>query len=336
MTGRKFMYGVWFERTLPKEFAPLLEGVAVPVGVASETPDHPFEGLSKAQAIIAGSRVAYDASLMDQAPGLRVIARTGIGLNNVVIADATARGIAVCNTPDAPTISTAEHAVGLMFNVAKRVKQSELELQRGDKVDFITSYQGLELYGRCLGLIGLGRIGGHVARLARGIGMQVIAFDPYISAERAAELGVELAASIEAVLDVADVVSLHVPLTPETRGLMNAGRFARMKQDAIFINAARGGLVDEAALLEALESGRLWGAGLDVFETEPPPPHHPLLGRADVVATPHIAGVTRAGKDRIWRGAIAQVLQVLRGERPDHLVNPEVWPPRGHIRAQFE
>lgn len=320
------MYNIWLERTLPARFAPLLEGIARPIGVASEAPDNPFENLAQAHAIIAGGRIAYDAALMDQALQLRVISRTGIGVNNVVIAEATARGIAVCNTPEAPTISTAEHAVGLMFSVAKRIKRSELELRRGGKVDFLTDYDGLELYGRCLGLIGLGRIGGHVARLAQGIGMQVVAFDPYISTERAAELGVTLQPSIEEVLGSADVISLHVPLTPETQGLMNAERFALMKPDAIFINAARGGLVDEGALLAALESGRLWGAGLDVFTIEPPQPDHPLLGRDDVVATPHIAGATRAGKDRMWRGAIANALQVLQGERPEHLVNPEVWP----------
>lgn len=321
------MYNIWLERTLPAKFAPLLAGIARPIEVASEAPDNPFENLAQAHAIIAGGRIAYDAALMEQAPQLRVISRTGIGVNNVAIAEATARGIAVCNTPEAPTISTAEHTVGLMFSVARRIKRSELELRRGGKVDFLTDYDGLELYGHCLGLIGLGRIGGHVARLAQGIGMKVVAFDPYISTERAAELGVELQPSIEEVLRSADVISLHVPLTPESQGLMNAERFALMKQDAIFINAARGGLVDEGALLAALESGHLWGAGLDVFTIEPPQPDHPLLGRDDVVATPHIAGATRAGKDRMWRGAIANALQVLRGERPEHLVNPEVWPP---------
>jgi phosphoglycerate dehydrogenase-like enzyme len=137
---------------------------------------------------------------------------------------------------------------------------------------------------------------------------------------------VELAPTLEAILATADAVSLHLPLTPETHRLMNGERLALMKPGAILINAARGGLVDETALLDALERGHLQGAGLDVFEREPPAPDHPLLQRLDVVATPHIAGATIAGKDRVWQVAIQQALQVLRGERPPHLLNPAVWP----------
>jgi D-3-phosphoglycerate dehydrogenase len=165
-----------------------------------------------------------------------------------------------------------------------------------------------------------------VAILALALEMTVIGFDPFISAERAHEIGVELVSTLEEVLSVADIVSLHVPLTPETQGIISAERLARMKPGAILINAARGGLVDEAALLGALESGHLWGAGLDVFVSEPPAADHPLLARDDVVATPHIASATNAGKDRMWQAAIIQALQVLEGERPAHLVNPEVWP----------
>lgn len=156
--------------------------------------------------------------------------------------------------------------------------------------------------------------------------MRVTAYDPLIPAEQAAALGVELAPTLDVLLAAADIVSLHLPLTPATRHLINAARLAQMKPGAILINAARGGLVEEAALLAALERGHLQGAGLDVFDREPPAPDHPLLQRLDVVATPHIAGATIAGKDRVWQVAIQQALQVLRGERPPHLLNPEVWP----------
>ena len=320
------MYQIWFERALPSVYEHLLEGVALAVGPASATPDNPLVALPGAHAIIASARIRYDGSLMDQAPALRAIVRTGIGLDNVSIPEATARGIAVCHTPDAPTISTAEHTLALLLAVAKQLKWSDRALGRDQRDDFFSEYQGLELDGRCLGLIGVGRIGGRVAKLAQGIGMWVIGFDPFLAPERASELQVELAPTLEALLGTADVTSLHLPLTPETRGLMNAERLAQMKPGAILINAARGGLVDEAALRAALDSGHLRGAGLDVFAVEPPPPDHPLLGRADVVATPHIAAATEAGQDRLWRAAITQVLQLLRGERPAHLVNPEVWP----------
>jgi len=319
------MYKIWFERTLPPVYASLLNGVAVAVGAASETPETPFAALEDAQAIIAGGRIRYNATLMDLAPHLRVISRTGIGLDNVSIPDATVRGIAVCNAPDAPTISTAEHTIALMFAVARQLKWSDRALRRGGKIDFFNQYNGLELRGARLGVIGLGRIGSRVAKLAMALEMTVMAFDPFISVEQAREIGVELAPTLEEMLPGVDVLSLHMPLTPKTRGTMNAKRLAQMKSGAILINAARGGLVDEAALLDALKRGHLRGAGLDVFASEPPAPDNPLLNRDDVIVTPHIASATGAGKDRLWRAAIIQALQALQGERPAHLVNPEIW-----------
>lgn len=317
---------IWFERALSPAHARLLEGIAVVLGPASATPETPLIALPGAQAIIASARIRYNGAFMDQVPTLRVISRTGIGIDNISVPDATTRGIAVCNTPDGPTISTAEHAITLMLTVAKQVKRIERALQRGGQTDYFSIYQGLEVYGLRLGLIGIGRIGGRVAKIALALGMSVVAHDPFVSPERAAELGVELSPTLEEVLSTTDIVSLHVPLTAETYRLINAERLALMKPGAILINAARGGLVDEVALLDALNRGHLQGAGLDVFDPEPPSPDHPLLHRDDVVATPHIAGGTGASKDRVWRMAIAQALQVLRGERPPHLVNPEVWP----------
>ena len=320
------MYKLWLERNLPAAYAPLLANAAVIIGCAADTPEDPFVALGEAEAIIAGARLRYNTGAMAHAPRLRVITRTGIGLDNVNLEDATAHGIAVCYTPDAPTISTAEHTIALMFAVAKQLKQHNLALEKGEKKDFFSSYSGLELYQAKLGIIGLGRIGGRVAYLGQALGMNVIGYDPFVGPERAAELGIGLVTTIEAVLEVADVVTVHVPLLPETHNLMNAARLARMKPGAILINAARGGLVDESALFDALSSGHLAGAGLDVFTVEPPPPDHPLLALENVLATPHIAGATLAGKDRLWQMAISQTLQVLRGEQPAHLVNPEVWP----------
>jgi D-3-phosphoglycerate dehydrogenase len=324
---RTDLYCIWFERPLPPEYAHLLEGVAVavePESVKADTPRIVFPG---AHGIVASSRVRYDASLMDQVPTLRVIARTGMGVDNISIQEATQRGIAVCNVPGGPTMSTAEHAVTLMLAVAKQLKRAERMLKRGGGVDFFNEHTGLEVFGRRLGLIGLGRIGSRVAEMATALGMVVAAFDPLVPPERAAELGVDLEPTLEALLSAADIVSIHAPLMEETHQLINADRLAQMKPGAILVNTARGGLVDEAALLDALESGHLGGAGLDVFDPEPPALDNPLLHRDDVVATPHIASATGAGKDRLWHAAIGQVLQVFRGERPPHLVNPEVWPP---------
>jgi D-3-phosphoglycerate dehydrogenase len=320
------MYQIWFERSLPPAYAHLLDGQAVAVGPASATPEDPFQALPGADAIVASSRIRYDGALMDRAPALRVISRTGIGIDNISLADATARGILICYAPQAPSISTAEHAITLLLAVAKRLKRVERDLQQGEKSDYFTDYDGVELHGLTLGLIGLGQIGGRVAAVARALGMSVVTFDPYVSHDRAAALGVELAPDLDALLQVADAISLHAPLTDETRHLIDARTLARCKQGVILVNTARGGLVDENALLAALESGHVRGAGLDVFEVEPPLPDNPLVRRDDVVATPHIAGATGASKDRLWTTAITQVLQVLRDERPPHLANPEVWP----------
>lgn len=319
------MYRIWFERTLPPAYAHLLNGVAEALGPASATPETPLVALPRAQAIIAAARIQYNGAVMDQAPELRVIARMGIGVDNVDLDAATARKIAVCNVPDGPTISTAEHTVMLILATVKQLPRMNHVWGSGRQIDFFNAYDGLEVCGLCLGLIGLGRIGAYVARVASALGMRVVGYDPYISAEKATELGVECAPTLEAVFDVADIVSLHLPLTPATRHLVNAARLAQMKPGAYLINTARGGLVDEAALLDALEQGRLHGAGLDVVDPEPPEPDNPLLNRADVIVTPHIGGVTTASRQRLWQMAIMQALQVLRGERPPHLLNPEVW-----------
>ncbi|MEX0713955.1 MAG: NAD(P)-dependent oxidoreductase [Pirellulales bacterium] len=319
------MYKIWFERALPGEHAHLIAGLAELLGPSTATPAEPLCAIGPAQAIVASARIRYDGALMDRCAQLRVIARTGVGYDNIHVADATARGIAVCYTPDAPTISTAEHAFALLLATVKHLKACDRALRKGGKVDYLNDYRGLELNGRRLGLVGMGRIGSRVARMAQAMGMSVMVYDPFLPAQRAADCGVEVAARLEELLAQADVVSLHLPLTAETRRLINRERLAQMKRGGYLVNAARGGLVDEAALLEALASGQLQGAGLDVFDPEPPPPDHPLLDRDDCIATPHIGSATAEGRRRLWEGAISQALDVLGGRRPAHLLNPEVW-----------
>lgn len=310
----------WFERHPPAEYARLLDGCAVIIG-DHESSRNRLDSVVEAQAIVASARVRYDADLMDQAPELRVISRTGMGLDNIAIDEASARGIAVCNVPDGPTVSTAEHTIALMLAVAKQLAPAGRALREG-RGDFFNDYQGVEVAGLCLGLVGFGNIGSRVARMAMGLDMRVMAFDPFVDRARMDAMGVERAPDLDTLLATADAVSLHIPLTDDTRLMINTKRVAQMKRGSILINAARGGLVDERAVLGALQSKHLGGAGLDVFQTEPPDPTNELLRRDDVVATPHIAGATLASKDRLWRTAITQALQALRGERPMHLVNP--------------
>ncbi|MEN9934976.1 MAG: D-3-phosphoglycerate dehydrogenase [Chloroflexota bacterium] len=317
------MHRFWFERALAATYVPLL-GEAEILGAASESPEAPLGRLPGAHAIIAGSRIRYNAALMDLAPTLRVIARTGIGYDNVDLAAATARGIIVTNTPDAPSIPTAEHTVALLLAAARRVTHSERLLRAAARQDYFAGHDALELAGRTLAVVGLGRIGGRVAVAMRALGMRVVGFDPVAPPARFTELGAAPAATLEEALAQADAVTLHLPLTQATRHLFDAAMIARIKQGAILVNCARGGLVDEAALLDALERGHLRGAALDVFEHEPPPPDHPLLSREDVVCTPHVGGASDLSKQRLVTGAIEQALMVLRGERPTCCVNPEV------------
>lgn len=322
------MYNIWFEAKIPTEYESMFSRVAMGISPSEKIEQDPYYQLELADAVMAGGRT-YDAEVMDKAPRLLIIARTGIGYEKVDVAAATARNIAVCNTPDAPTISTAECALTLMMSVARNVKQIEnklrTSLKTGAKPAYYAEYDAFELSGLQLGLVGLGRIGGHVAKVTTAMGMRVAAYDPFMNTERAAQLGVTPIASLEELLGMSDIVSLHLPLMPETRHIMNAERFAQMKAGAIFINVSRGGHVDESALISALDKGHLFGAGLDVTDPEPPLLDNPLLYRENVVLTPHIASGTHAGRRRIFVDAMNQVLQVLNGEQPPSLLNPEVW-----------
>ncbi len=313
---------VWFERYPVPEAAAEVDAAVELLGPGESTPDDPYQAMTHAIAAVAGSYV-YDAAVMERGPLLQVISRTGIGVDTVDVAAATERGIGVCNAPDGPTISTAEHAVALMLAAAKRLKASAAALAAGGD-NIYAQHRGVELDGKTLGLVGYGRIARRVARIATGLGMVVRAHDPHL--DPSAFVGAEHVAHLGGVLD-AHVVSVHVPLTEETRGMFDAASFVAMKPGAIFVNTARGGLVDQAALLAALDGGHRSAAALDVTDPEPLPADHPLLRRDDVIVTPHVASATADGKARIFRIAFRQVLQVIGGERPDHLVNPDVWVP---------
>ena len=312
---------VWFEREILPDLRTNVSARAIILGPAGATPDDPYRDLPAASGVVA-SQHEYAADVMDLAPDLRVIARTGIGYDKVDVAAATVRGIAVCNTPDAPTISTAEHTITLLLMVAKNVKRSEAELRRGGS-DFYARHTGVELEGLTLGLVGYGRIARRVGAMARGLGMAVAAHDPYLDHDAFA--GATRCDTLELLAATSDVLSLHIPLTADNTGLVDKDLLSAMKPGAILINTARGGLVDLAALEGSLESGHLFGAGLDVTEPEPLPPDHPLLHRDDVVVTPHVAAGTAGAKRRIFNAAFDQVIEALSGTKPRHLVNPEVW-----------
>ncbi len=286
-------------------------------------PADPVASAKPAQAILAAAAIRYNDEVFDRLPNLRILVRTGIGIDNVDIDAATRHRVVFCNTPDGPTESTAEHTVALMLAVAKQVKPGMEQLAAGDFAPRGLP-MGTELMGKTLGLVGLGRIGGRVAHICgRGFDMRVLAFDPYITAERAAELGVELA-DLDTVIASADFLSMHAPSTPETHHLMNADRFAQMKTEAVLLNLARGPLVDAEALLEALDNGQILGAGLDVFDPEPPPVSSRLRTHPKIVATPHSSTTTIEGRGRIEHMAVDAVLDFFNGRQPKDICNPGV------------
>jgi D-3-phosphoglycerate dehydrogenase len=315
------MFNIWFEWEPPAEILALIQGRATTLGPAAQSPEQPWSDLAAAEGIVAAADLQYSDDVLALAPNLRVISRIGVGCDNIDLAAASRRGIAVCNAPDAPTISTAEHAIALMLAVAKQIPSLEAQLKRGDRPNYFLENRGLELSGRIFGVVGFGRIGRRVARLARGLDMEVVGYDPHANEGDFVQNDVVRCATLNELLKIADVVSLHIPLNDQTRGLFDRQRLESMKPGSILINTARGGLIGEAALLAVLQSGHLFGAGLDVFRSEPPPPDDPLLNCDRIVATPHVASATEASKLRLWTTAVSQALDVLDDREPAHQIN---------------
>jgi D-3-phosphoglycerate dehydrogenase len=252
--------------------------------------------LRDAEGLIVRSETKVTADLMDSAARLRVIGRAGVGVDNIDVNAATARGIVVMNAPDGNTITTAEHTIALLVALARRVPQANLSLKAGkwERKNFI----GTELEGKTLGIVGLGRIGRVVAKRALALGMKVVAFDPFVVADLTRDLEIDLQ-PMDEVLARAHFLTVHTPLTPETRNIIGAAAFEKMKHGVRLINCARGGLIDEAALYQAIKSGKVAGAALDVFEREPPPIDHPLLQLDEVIATPHLGASTTEAQEGV-------------------------------------
>lgn len=265
-----------------------------------------------------------NAELIAQCPHLVCVSSGGAGYDTVDVPACTAAGIAVVNQAGGNAASVAEHTYALLLAVQRRVVESHQRL-RHDTGFSREDLMGHEIHGTVIGLVGIGQIGSRVARIAQGFGMRVIAHDPLLDADTIRSRGAEPVVLAD-LLAQSDVVSLHCPLDPSTRGLIDARAFAAMKPGAVFISTARGGIHDEAALYDALYGGHLRGAGLDVWQQEPPAPDAPLLALPNVVATFHTAGVTHEARRNVARSSATQLIAMLRGERPPQLVNPEVWP----------
>ncbi len=267
--------------------------------------------------LIVRSGAKARASVIEAGSGtLKAIGRAGVGVDNIDIPTATKHGVVVMNTPSGNTISTAEHAFALMMSLARHIPQGHISVMEGRFKEGRKAYKGVELYNKTLAILGMGRIGAEFARRAMGFGMKVLAYDPYLSASKAKDMRVELCETVDAAVEQADFITLHMPKTPETTHIINAERLAKMKPGVRIVNCARGGLIDEAALLESIKAGTVTGVALDVYENEPPSADYELLHREEVVLTPHLGASTEEAQENVG----IQVAEAIR----DRLVNGTV------------
>ena len=273
--------------------------------------------------LVVRSSTKVTADIINVAKNLKVIARAGVGIDNIDVNVATKRGILVVNAPDSSSIAVAEHVIGLILALARKIVASHLSLKekKWEKSKFL----GTELSGKILGIIGLGRIGTQVATRAKALGLKLFAFDPYITEKVAEDLGVKLV-DFETLLKESDIVTIHVPLTPETKYLIGERELSLMKKSAWLINTSRGGVIDEKALYKALQEGKIGGAALDVFETEPPF-ESPLLKLENVIVTPHIGGLTEEAQHSAAIAIVSEIENVLQGKPARNVVNMPVVDP---------
>ncbi|MBW3670158.1 MAG: phosphoglycerate dehydrogenase [Acidobacteria bacterium] len=266
--------------------------------------------VARAHALVTRSGTPVTADLLDHAKELRVLARAGVGLDNVDITGATERGILVINTPTANIISATEHTMAMMLSLLRDIPAADASLRRGEWKR--SSFMGRELSGKTLGIIGFGRIGSRVAVRAKAFGATLLAHDPYIPAAVAKRVGAE-PVDLDQLIEQSDIITVHTPLGDETRGMLGRDEIARMKKGAIVLNIARGGIYDEVALAEALVNGHLAGAAIDVFESEPPAPDHPLLLAPNVYVTPHLGANTTEAQERVATQTARMTVEALRG-----------------------
>lgn len=278
-----------------------------------------IEIVSDVQAILVRSQTKITPAILEAAKQLRVVGRAGVGVDNVDVTEATKRGIIVMNAPGGNTISTCELTFSMLLALSRNIPQAHMSMKRGawDR----KKYVGVEVFGKTLGVLGMGRIGSEVAKRAVAFGMKVVAYDPYISEDRAAALQVELVENVEDVFPLCDYLTVHMPKTDETKGMINAAAFEKMRQGVRILNCARGGIVNEAALCDAIKSGKVAGAALDVYESEPPAEDHPLRSLDEVVLTPHLGASTEEAQENVGIEVAATVRDYLLDGQVRNAVN---------------
>ncbi len=273
-------------------------------------PDELKKVIGEYDALVVRSETKVTKDILEAAKRLKLIGRAGVGVDNVDVEAATKKGVIVMNTPEGNTISTAEHTMSMMLALVRNIPQASATLKTGvwDRKKFL----GTEVYGKTLGVIGLGRIGTQVVKRSQAFGMKVFVYDPFLSVEKAKKLDVEIA-DLDGIFRRADIITVHTPLTKETEGMINKAAFAKMKKGVRIINCARGGIVNEADLIQAIGEGKVAGAALDVFSTEPPPKDSPLLGLPQIIVTPHLGAATAEAQENVAVDIARQVVEALSG-----------------------
>ncbi len=297
-----------------------LEDIAEVIVRTDITPEELVEDIKDFNAIIVRSRTKVTREVIEAGSNLKIIARAGVGVDNVDVQAATERGIMVVNAPQSTSISVAEHTIGLILSISRKISIADSSVKEGkwEKSHFM----GMELNGKTIGIVGMGRIGSQVVIRAKAFGMEIMVYDPYITTEAASELGVEVV-GLETLLKNADVITIHVPLTPETQHLISMPEFELMKENAIIVNCARGGIINEGDLYEAISKGRISGAALDVFENEPPVGSS-LFELENIVLTPHIAASTSEAQRDAAIIVAKEIKKVFEGDSPRNVINMPV------------
>lgn len=289
--------------------------VVVRIGIK---PDELLATAAEYDGIVVRSQTRITADVIAKATRLKAVGRAGVGVDNIDVAAANRHGVIVMNTPAGNTISTAEHTFALLMSLARSIPQAHASVAAGKWER--KKFEGVELNGKTLAILGMGRIGSEVARRAMAFGMRVLAYDPWLSPSRAHVLRVELMQTVEAAISAADFITLHMPLNQDTRHMLNAERLAACKRGVRIVNCARGGLVDEQALVEALKSGQVAGAAFDVFEVEPPPADHPFLAQEGLVLTPHLGASTFEAQETVG----IEIARAIRDALVDGIVTSAV------------
>ena len=272
--------------------------------------DELLKAVAESDALITRSGTAVTPELVNYGTRLRVVGRAGVGLDNVDVEACTARGILVINAPTANIMSATEHTMAMLLSLCRNIPEAHASVKRGEWTR--AKFMGVELNGKTLGVIGLGRIGTRVTTRAKAFGMNVVAYDPYITNTTSEKVGAERV-TLERLLEVADVITVHTPLSDETKGMLGANEIAKMKDGVIVLNIARGGIYEETALADALNSGKIAGAAVDVYVEEPPGKDHPLLNAKNIILSPHIGANTIEAQDRVAVQTSEMVIEALRG-----------------------